>query len=96
MSTNIVTPALGPVPPHGLDQILVTFGDIFDYIGPDHTLNPQLAASVSIAHQLWRMLFFSSAAYRNKIVGAFMGNRHRSEYRIECAGDGRKYGSSYR
>ena len=41
MSTNTVTPALGLIPPHGLDQILATFGDIFDYIGPDHTLNPR-------------------------------------------------------
>ncbi len=41
MSTNPVTPALGLIPPHGLDQMLATFGDIFDYIGPDHTLNPR-------------------------------------------------------
>ncbi len=41
MSTNLSTPALGLVPPHGLDQILATFGDIFAYIGPDHTLNPR-------------------------------------------------------
>jgi hypothetical protein len=41
MSTNPSTPALGLVPPNGLDQILATFGDIFDYIGPDHTLNPR-------------------------------------------------------
>jgi hypothetical protein len=31
-----------PVPqPHGLDEILATFGDIFDYIHPDHTLDPR-------------------------------------------------------
>jgi hypothetical protein len=41
MSTNPSTPALGLVPPNGLDQILATFGDIFDYIGPDHTPNPR-------------------------------------------------------
>ena len=41
MSTNTVTPALGLIPPHGLDQIPAIFGDIFDYIGPDHTLNPR-------------------------------------------------------
>ncbi len=41
MSTNTVTPALGLILPHGLDQIPATFGDIFDYIGPDHTLNPR-------------------------------------------------------
>src|SRR5438874_1088163 len=41
MSTNSVTLAPGLVPPHGLDQVLATFGDIFDYVGPDHTLNPR-------------------------------------------------------
>ena|SRR6266404_1244833 len=31
-----------PVPqPHGLYEILGTFGDIFDYIHPDHTLDPR-------------------------------------------------------
>ena len=39
MSTNAApTPVL--LPPHGLEQIVATFGDIFDYIGPAHTLNP--------------------------------------------------------
>jgi hypothetical protein len=28
-------------PPHGLDQILATFGNIFDYITHDHTLDPR-------------------------------------------------------
>ncbi len=28
-------------PPRGLDQILATFGDIFEYIRPDHTLDPR-------------------------------------------------------
>jgi hypothetical protein len=41
MSTNSVTPALGLTPPHGLDQILAAFADIFDYIGREHTLNPR-------------------------------------------------------
>ena len=27
--------------PHGLDQIVATFGDIFDYIAEDHTLDPR-------------------------------------------------------
>ena len=27
-------------PPHGLDQIVATFGDIFEHINPDHTLTP--------------------------------------------------------
>ena len=31
-----------PVPqPHGLDEILATFGDIFDYIHPGQTLDPR-------------------------------------------------------
>jgi hypothetical protein len=29
------------VSPHGLDEIVATFGDIFEYIHPDHTLNPR-------------------------------------------------------
>lgn len=29
------------VPPHGLDQIVAVFGDIFDYIRVDHTLDPR-------------------------------------------------------
>ena len=28
------------VPPHGLDEICATFGDIFGYIAKDHTLEP--------------------------------------------------------
>jgi hypothetical protein len=35
VSTNANATAV-LAPPHGLEQILVTFGDIFDYIGPDH------------------------------------------------------------
>jgi hypothetical protein len=36
-----IAPSAVPVltPPHGLDQIVATFGNIFDYIGVDHTLN---------------------------------------------------------
>jgi hypothetical protein len=34
-----------PVPqPHGLDEILAIFGDIFEYIGPDHTLDSRWQA----------------------------------------------------
>lgn len=33
--------ALTLVPPHGLDQIVSTFGDIFDYIREDRTLDPR-------------------------------------------------------
>jgi D-alanyl-D-alanine carboxypeptidase len=29
------------IPPHGLDQIVATFGDIFDYIREDHMLDPR-------------------------------------------------------
>ena len=32
---------LSLVPPHGLDQVIQTFGDIFSYIRQDHTLDPQ-------------------------------------------------------
>ena len=40
MFTNpTATPTL--VPPHGLDQIVATFGDIFDYIREDHTVDPR-------------------------------------------------------
>lgn len=28
-------------PPHGLEQIIATFGDIFAYVRADHTLDPQ-------------------------------------------------------
>jgi len=30
--------------PHGLDQICATFGDIFHYVLPDHTLDPRWQA----------------------------------------------------
>ena len=38
------------VPPRGRDQIIETFGDIFSYIRPDHTLDPkwQLDSLVTI------------------------------------------------
>ena len=39
MSTN--SPAISLAPPHGLDQIIATFGDIFAYIIADHTLDPR-------------------------------------------------------
>src|SRR5579864_376079 len=29
------------IPPHGLDEIRATFGDIFHYILSDHTLDPR-------------------------------------------------------
>jgi hypothetical protein len=39
VSTNAV-PAPALLPPHGLDQIVTTFGDIFAHIRADHTLDP--------------------------------------------------------
>ena len=35
------TSALSLIAPHGLDGIISTFGDIFDYIREDHTLDPR-------------------------------------------------------
>jgi hypothetical protein len=38
-------PSVGVLtPPHGLDQVVATFGDIFDYIREDHTLDPKWQA----------------------------------------------------
>lgn len=35
-------PSVGVLaPPHGLDELVATFGDIFDYIREDHTLDPR-------------------------------------------------------
>jgi hypothetical protein len=40
-----VAPSVGVlVPPHGLDELIATFGDIFDYIREDHTLDPRWQA----------------------------------------------------
>lgn len=45
MSTNLLTNSTSPTAPlacpHGLDQIRSTFGDIFQYIRPDHSLDPR-------------------------------------------------------
>lgn len=41
MSTNLPAVNPGMAPPNGLDQICATFGDIFEYILPDHTLDPR-------------------------------------------------------
>ena len=35
------TPASSLIPPRGLDGIISTFGDIFEYIREDHTLDPR-------------------------------------------------------
>ena len=40
MSTNPAPASAVIMPPRGLDEIISTFGDIFAYIGPDHTLGP--------------------------------------------------------
>ena len=37
MSTNLSAATL--VPPHGLDEIVATFGDIFAYVAEDHSLD---------------------------------------------------------
>jgi hypothetical protein len=39
VSTNAADNSL--LPPHGIDQIIATFGDIFEYILPDHSLDPR-------------------------------------------------------
>ncbi len=41
MSTNSLAPTALLACPHGLDQIRATFGDIFQYVLPDHTLDPR-------------------------------------------------------
>lgn len=43
MSTNPTVSAVLATP-HGLEEILTTFGDIFDYITPAHTLDPRWQA----------------------------------------------------
>jgi len=44
LSTNSPAPTVLLVCPHGLDQIRSTFGDIFKYVLPDHTLDPRWQA----------------------------------------------------
>jgi len=39
VSTNLPTPTALLACPYGLDQIRATFGDIFQYVLPDHTLD---------------------------------------------------------
>jgi hypothetical protein len=41
LSTNSPAPTAALACPHGLDQIRTTFGDIFKYVLPDHTLDPR-------------------------------------------------------
>jgi hypothetical protein len=44
VSTNSPAPTAPLACPHGLDQIRTTFGDIFQYVIPDHTLDPRWQA----------------------------------------------------
>ncbi len=44
MSTNSPAPTVLLACPEGLDQIRATFGDIFKYVLPDHTLDPRWQA----------------------------------------------------
>ncbi len=44
MSSNSLATAAKLTPPHGLDQIITTFCDIFVRIGPDHALDPRWQA----------------------------------------------------
>lgn len=41
LSSPQVVRSLALKPPRGLDQIRTTFGDIFAYVRPDHTLDPR-------------------------------------------------------
>jgi hypothetical protein len=41
MSTNSAPASAVLMPPRGLDEVISTFGDIFAYVGPDHTLDPR-------------------------------------------------------
>ena len=41
MSTSLPAPTAPLACPHGLDQICSTFGDIFKYVLPDHSLDPR-------------------------------------------------------
>ena len=38
MSTNSAPASALLMPPRGLDEIISTFGDIFAYVGPDHSV----------------------------------------------------------
>src|SRR5947207_8433544 len=44
LGADAVAPTRVITPPHGLDQIVTTFGNIFDYIREDHTLDPEWQA----------------------------------------------------
>ena len=46
-------PSIGVLtPPHGLDELVATFGDIFAYIREDHTLDPHWQAELLTSIEL--------------------------------------------
>jgi hypothetical protein len=59
------------VAPRGLDEILATFGDIFDYIGPDHTLDSR-----------WQTEFLDRTTLPFPMVLSW--NRTRTVHQITC------------
>ena len=46
MSTNQVVLRTAPAPPHGIEQIIATFGDIFAYLRTNHSLDPRWETDV--------------------------------------------------
>ena len=40
------------IPPRGLDEIVATFGDIFSYLLPDHSLDPRWQAELLVTMDL--------------------------------------------
>lgn len=52
ISTPQPVGSLALSPPHGLDQIRGTFGDIFAYLRPDHSLDPRCQAEQLITISL--------------------------------------------
>jgi hypothetical protein len=50
VSTTSTAVASRLVPPHGIDQIVSTFGNIFTYIREDRTLDPRVGDGVSRKH----------------------------------------------
>jgi hypothetical protein len=65
---NLMPPILGEptrvsLAPHGLDQIRATFGDIFQYILSDHTLDPRWQSESLTRIQLPRLSAPSLATF---------------------------------
>jgi hypothetical protein len=59
------------VAPRGLDEIVATFGDIFDYIHPDHSLDPR-----------WQTDFLERTALPFPMVLSW--DRTRTVHQITC------------